>query len=85
MDIELIKDIYNLHIKGFEGLDFEVICKNNYEITYNKNIMDCYSNFISNFDVKNQKELEKIIDEADKVFNDINRSTAVYLIPFMEE
>ena len=85
MDIELIKDIYNLHIKGFEGLDFDVIRKNNYEITYNKNIMDCYSNFISNFDVKNQKEFEKNIDEADKVFNDINRSTAVYLIPFMEE
>ncbi len=38
MDLELIKDIYNMHIKGFEGLDFNVINKNNYEITYNKNM-----------------------------------------------
>ena len=37
-DFKLIKDIYNLHIKGFEGLDFEVIRKNGYEISYNKNI-----------------------------------------------
>lgn len=38
MDLELIKDIYNLHIRGFEGLGFDVICKENYEITYNKSI-----------------------------------------------
>lgn len=44
MDIELVKDIYNLHIKGFEGLDFNVIRKDNYEVTYNQNIKDCYSN-----------------------------------------
>lgn len=25
MNLELINDIYNLHIKGFEGLDFNVI------------------------------------------------------------
>lgn len=46
MDIKLVKDIYNLHIKGFEGLDFNVIRKINYELTYNPNIKDCYSNFI---------------------------------------
>lgn len=45
MDLEIIKDIYNLHIKGFEGLDFNVIHKDNYEITYNQNIKDCYSNW----------------------------------------
>ena len=61
MDLKLIKDIYNLHIKGFEGLDFNVICKNNYEITYNENIKDVYSNFISNFDVKSKEEFNNII------------------------
>ena len=85
MNIELIKDIYNLHIKGFEGLDFNVIHKDNYEITYNENIKDCYSNFISNFDVKNNQEFERIISESDKVFSDKNRNTAIYLIPFMKE
>ena len=85
MNIELIKDIYNLHIKGFEGLDFNVIHKDNYEITYNENIKDCYSNFISNFDVKNNQEFERIISEADKVFSNKNRNTAIYLIPFMKE
>ena len=85
MDLELIKDIYNLHIKGFEGLDFNVIRKDNYEITYNKNIKDCYSNFISNFDVRDKQEFEIIINEADKNFSKINRTTAIYLIPFMKE
>ncbi len=85
MDIELVKDIYNLHIKGFEGLDFNVIRKDNYEITYNQNIKDCYSNFISNFDVGDKQEFESIINEADKTFSKINRNTTVYLIPFMKE
>lgn len=85
MDIELVKDIYNLHIKGFEGLNFNVIHKDNYEITYNPNIKDCYSNFISNFDVKNNQEFEGIINEADNIFSEKNRTTAVYLIPFMKE
>ncbi|MBO5004318.1 MAG: GNAT family N-acetyltransferase [Clostridia bacterium] len=85
MNLELIKDIYNLHIKAFEGLDFNVIRKNNCEITYNKNIKDCYSNFISNFDVRDKQEFENIINEADKIFGEINRTTAVYLIPFMKE
>lgn len=34
MDLELVKAIYNLHIKAFEGLDFNVIRENNYEIIY---------------------------------------------------
>lgn len=85
MDLKLIKDIYNFHIKAFEGLDFNVIRKDNYEITYNKNINDCYSNFISNFDVRDKQEFEVIINEADKTFSKINRSTAIYLIPFMKE
>lgn len=85
MDLELVKDIYNLHIKGFEGLDFDVIHKNNYDITYNKNIKDCYSNFISYFDVKDKKEFESIVKDADKFFSEINRKTVVYLIPFMKE
>ena len=85
MDLEIIKDIYNLHINGFEGLDFNVIRKDNYEITYNQNIKDCYSNFISNFDVKDKQEFESIINEADKAFRKINRTTTVYLIPFMKE
>lgn len=85
MDLELIKDIYNLHIKAFDGLDFNVIRKDNYEIIYNKNIKDCYSNFVSNFDVKDNQEFEIIINEADKNLSKINRSTAIYLIPFMKE
>lgn len=85
MDLELIKDIYNLHIKGFEGLDFNVINKDNFEIAYNENIKDCYSNFVSNFDVKNKQEFENIINEAQKTFSRINRDTTVYLIPFMKE
>ncbi len=85
MNLKLIRDIYNMHIKGFEGLDFNVINKNNYEITYNENIKDCYSNFISNFDVNNKEDLCSIIDDADKFFNSINRKTTVYLIPYMKE
>ena len=85
MDLNLIKDIYNMHIKGFEGLDFNVIHKDNYEITYNKNIKDCYSNFISNFDLNNKEEFNIIINEATKTFNNISRSTTVYLIPHMKE
>lgn len=83
MNLELVKEIYNLHIKAFEGLNFNVIRKDNYDITYSKNIMDCYSNFISNFDAQDKQEFESIVNEADVVFNKINRTTAVYLIPFM--
>lgn len=85
MDIELVKDIYNLHTKGFEGLSFNVIRRDNYDITYNNKIEDCFSNFISNFDVKNKQEFTNIINEADKTFSRINRNTTVYLIPFMKE
>ena len=85
MDIELVKDIYNLHTKGFEGLSFNVIRRDNYDITYNNKIEDCFSNFISNFDVKNKQEFTNIINEADKTFRRINRNTTVYLIPFMKE
>lgn len=84
MNLKLIKEIYNMHIKGFEGLDFNVISKDNYEITYNENIKDVYSNFISNFDVDSKKEFNTIIDKADKVFSNIGRKTTVYLIPYMK-
>lgn len=84
MDLNLIKDIYKLHIKAFEGLDFNVIRKNNYEITYNKNISDCYSNFISHFDVTNPEELNNIIKQGCETFNTINRNTTIYLIPYMQ-
>ena len=85
MDIELVKDIYNLHIKGFEGLDFNVIRKDNYEITYNTNINDCFCNFISNFNAKSTQEFEKIINEADKVFKALDRDTTICLLPSMKE
>lgn len=85
MNLELVKNIYDLHIRAFEGLDFNVIRKNNYEITYNENIKDCYSNSISNFDVKDKQEFENIINEADKTFKKIDRTTTIYLIPFMKE
>lgn len=85
MNLELIKDIYDLHIKGFDELNFNVIKNDNYEISYNNNIKDSYSNFVSNFDVKEKEEFDKIINEADKIFNKINRKTTVYLIPYMKE
>lgn len=85
MNLELINDIYNLHIKGFEGLDFNVIRRDNYELIYNPNIKDCYSNFISNLNVKDKQEFENIIGEADKIFKDLDRNTVVYVIPFMNE
>lgn len=85
MNLKLIKDIYNLHIKGFEGLDFNVIHKDNYELTYNENIKDCYSNFISNFDVTNKDDFNNIIMDSDKTFSNINRKTTIYLIPYMKE
>ena len=84
MDLKLINDIYKLHLKGFEGLDFNVISKDNYELTYNKNINDVYSNFISNFDIDSKDKFNTIIDKADEVFRDIGRKTAIYLIPYME-
>ncbi len=85
MNFKLIKDIYNLHIKGFEGLDFNVIHKDNYELTYNENIKDSYSNFISNFDVTNKDDFNNIIMDSDKTFCNINRKTTIYLIPYMKE
>lgn len=85
MNLELIKDIYNLHVKGFEGLDFNVIHKDKYDMAYNEDIEDCYSNFISNFDVKNNQEFENIIKDADENFSKINKTTAICLVPFMKE
>lgn len=85
MNLELIKNIYDLHIKGFEGLDFNVVYKDNYDITYSKHIEDSYSNFISNFDVNNQEDFNAIIRNADNIFNNQNRTTTVYLIPYMKE
>lgn len=84
-NLELIKNIYELHIKGFEGLDFNAISKDKYELIYNPRIKDCYSNFISNFDVKNKQEFNQIINEADRDFKDLNKDTTVYLIPTMKE
>lgn len=84
-DLELIKDIYELHIKGFEGLDFKVIDKEKYELTYNPVINDCFCNFVSKFDVKDKQEFDQIISEADNDFEKLNKTTTIYLIPFMEE
>ena len=64
MDLELVKEIYNIHKKWLKELNYEVIKKEDYEIIYNKNIKDCYSNFISNFDVKDIDEFKKIISES---------------------
>ena len=44
-----------------------------------------YSNFVSNFDVKDNQEFESIINEADNIFSEKNRTIAVYVIPFMKE
>ena len=85
MDLNLTKNIYNMHIKGFQGLNFNIIYNNNYEIAYNEYIRDSYSNFISNFDVNNKEEFNTIMNEVDKTFRNMNRKTTVYLIPHMKE
>ena len=85
MDLELVKEIYNIHKKWLKELNYEVIKKEDYEIIYNKNIKDCYSNFISNFDVKDIDEFKKIISESEKDFSKANRTPVIYLIPFMNE
>lgn len=84
MNLKLIKDIYNLHIKGFKELDFDIINKNNHEIIYSKHIKDCYSNFISNFDSDNMEQFNDILNNADNFFNSVNRRTCIYLIPHMK-
>ena len=85
MNLELIKDIYNLHIKVFEGLEFDAIRNATYEIVCSKNTKDSYSNFVSNFDVNNKEEFNAIISEVDKAFDNIDRKTTVCLIPYMKE
>lgn len=85
MDLDLIEKIYSIHIKNLEELDYNNIHTNTYEILYNKNIKDLYSNFLSNFDVHSKTELSNIINEASKTFNNINRKTTIYLIPHMKE
>lgn len=84
MDLKLVKDIYDFHVKCFNGLDFNVIYKDNYDIVYSKYISDSYSNFISNFDVNSKDEFNNIISEANKTFSDINKKTTIYLIPYMK-
>lgn len=84
MNLKLIGDIYNLHIKGFEELDFNIFHNHNHEIIYSRYIKDCYSNFVSNFDVSNKEQFDNIINDADDFFNSVNRRTAVYLIPHMK-
>ena len=85
MNKELEKEMYDIYVKGFEGLDFKLIRKNNYDIIYNPEINDCNCNFISNFQVKNKEEFKSIIKEADKFFNEINIKTTVCVTPYMEE
>lgn len=85
MDLKLIKDIYNFHINGLQELDFNLIYKDRYEMVYNKNIKNSYSNYISNFDVTSKDEFDNIINDANKNFNNIDRKTTVYLFPHMKE
>lgn len=85
MNLQLIKEIYDLHIKGFEGLEFIANRIERYDFIHSETIKDEYSNFISNFDVKNEDELKVIVDEASKKFESIDRQTVVYLIPYMQE
>lgn len=85
MDLKLVKNIYDLHIKAFDGLDFNITNKNTYDLVYSKNIKDSYSNFISNFNVDNIEDFNIIINEAHEILNTANRKTAIYLIPYMKE
>lgn len=84
MDLKLIKNIYNLHIKCLEELDFNIIHNHNHEIIYSKHIKDCYSNFISNFDANNIEQFETIINNSDNFFDSVHRKTTIYLLPYMK-
>ncbi len=84
MDLKFIKNIYNLHIKSLEELDFNIIHKDNHEIIYSRHIEDCYSNFVSNFDANNIEQFETIINTANNFFDSANRKTAIYLLPYMK-
>lgn len=85
MNLNLVKDIYNLHIKAFEGLDFDVIRKENYEITYNKNfrkinkhtaiyvipfMKELYNNRAKYFE---KDKYELISTEAWQIYNNFNK------------
>ena len=84
MNLELIKQTYNLHTRGMEGFDYEIIKKDNYEILYSPYINDCYCNLISNFDVKNKQELETIINDAMPTFKENERDITICVTPFMK-
>ena len=70
MDLNLIKDIYNLHIKGFEGLDFNVINKSNYEITYSKDIKEIFSNINRKTTVYLIPYMKNIYQNKEKYFDE---------------
>jgi len=84
MNLDLIRNIYNLHIRALQKLDYNIISKDNYQIVYNTNIKDVYSNFISNFDVNDKEQFDNIIDNTCIEFKNIGRKTALYLIPHMK-
>ena len=39
MNLDLIRNIYNLHIRALQKLDYNIISKDNYQIVYNTNIL----------------------------------------------
>ena len=85
MDINLIKDLYDLHVNGFENAFGNVYKNKKYDFVFNNSIKDCYDNFISNFDVNNLKEFQSFINEISKEFKNVNRKMILYVLPFMNE
>ena len=85
MDIKLINSIYDVYVKSLENLNFDIFREAKFDIIHNKIIKDEYSNFISNFDVHNEKELENIVNVASKKFEEMNRKLVIYLTPNMKE
>ena len=85
MDNYLIKQLYNLHINGFEKSFCNVINNNKYDVVYSNNINDYYDNFISNFCINSRKEFNEIINAANKILKNNGKSTTIYIFPFMNK
>ena len=85
MDMYLIKQLYDLHVNGFEKAFCKVINDSNFDIVYSNSISDYYDNFISNFNINSKKEFYDIINVANNRLKKIGKKTTIYLFPFMNK
>lgn len=86
MDLELIRKLHNFNIYANMGFAFDAIDKyENYNIVYSNNIKDYWYNFISDIKVKNKKEFDKTIFEANEKMKSLNKHTAITILPLEDE